>query len=127
MPTRYQLRRVKGYKKPAGVINVARPTKWGNPFNWQEFKATNYPEKRRMAVEWYEKWLNGDFGALYQDERDEILSDIQELTGKNLACWCPLDEPCHADVLLHLANNGVQANAQAPQQVQDWKNSKGIR
>lgn len=28
----------------------------------------------------------------------------QELAGKDLACWCPLDEPCHADVLLELAN-----------------------
>jgi len=27
-----------------------------------------------------------------------------ELAGKNLACWCPLDQPCHADVLLELAN-----------------------
>jgi hypothetical protein len=27
-----------------------------------------------------------------------------ELGGKNLACWCPLDQPCHADVLLELAN-----------------------
>ncbi|MGV6803246.1 MAG: DUF4326 domain-containing protein [Ruegeria sp.] len=26
--------------------------------------------------------------------------------GKDLACWCPLDGPCHADVLLDLANEG---------------------
>jgi len=26
------------------------------------------------------------------------------LRGKNLACWCALDQPCHADVLLELAN-----------------------
>jgi hypothetical protein len=33
------------------------------------------------------------------------LDDIrQELVGKNLACWCPIDQPCHADVLLELAN-----------------------
>jgi hypothetical protein len=30
--------------------------------------------------------------------------DLTELRGKNLACWCPLDQPCHADVLLELAN-----------------------
>jgi len=30
--------------------------------------------------------------------------DIATLRGKNLACWCPLDHPCHADVLLELAN-----------------------
>ena len=29
---------------------------------------------------------------------------IRELRGKNLACWCGLDEPCDADVLLELAN-----------------------
>ena len=28
----------------------------------------------------------------------------RELSGKNLACWCPLNEPCHADVLLEVAN-----------------------
>lgn len=28
-----------------------------------------------------------------------------ELRGKNLACWCALDAPCHADVLLELANS----------------------
>jgi Domain of unknown function (DUF4326) len=28
----------------------------------------------------------------------------QDLGGRDLACWCPLDQPCHADVLLELAN-----------------------
>lgn len=35
---------------------------------------------------------------------DEIRA---ELAGKDLACWCPLDQPCHADVLLELANGGA--------------------
>lgn len=30
--------------------------------------------------------------------------NVAELRGKDLACWCPLDQPCHADVLLELAN-----------------------
>lgn len=30
-----------------------------------------------------------------------------ELAGKDLACWCPLYEPCHADVLLEIANGGA--------------------
>lgn len=29
---------------------------------------------------------------------------LPELRGKNLACWCKADQPCHADVLLELAN-----------------------
>lgn len=37
-----------------------------------------------------------------------IADELHELRGKNLACWCPLDQPCHADILLELAN-GEQA------------------
>jgi hypothetical protein len=33
-----------------------------------------------------------------------ILARLLDLRGKNLACWCRLDQPCHADVLLELAN-----------------------
>lgn len=28
----------------------------------------------------------------------------RELRGRNLVCWCPLDQPCHGDVLLEVAN-----------------------
>jgi hypothetical protein len=35
---------------------------------------------------------------------DEIKT---QLRGKNLACWCSLDQPCHADVLLEIANEKV--------------------
>lgn len=34
---------------------------------------------------------------------------ISELRGKNLACWCPLDAPCHADVLIEFANREPDA------------------
>lgn len=30
--------------------------------------------------------------------------DLAELRGKHLACWCPLSQPCHADVLLAISN-----------------------
>lgn len=30
-----------------------------------------------------------------------------ELAGKDLACWCKIGDPCHADVLLELANGGA--------------------
>ena len=34
------------------------------------------------------------------------LAEIRrELSGRDLACWCPVDQPCHADVLLELANS----------------------
>jgi hypothetical protein len=28
----------------------------------------------------------------------------RELGGRDLVCWCPIDQPCHADVLLEIAN-----------------------
>lgn len=37
-------------------------------------------------------------------ERSAIVDAIPSLRGKNLACWCRLDQACHADVLLELAN-----------------------
>ncbi len=33
-----------------------------------------------------------------------IRRDLPELRGRNLCCWCALDQPCHADVLLEMAN-----------------------
>jgi len=32
----------------------------------------------------------------------------KELAGKNLMCWCPEDQPCHADTLLEIANYDYQ-------------------
>jgi len=33
-----------------------------------------------------------------------VIPDLAPLRGHDLACWCPLDQPCHADILLELAN-----------------------
>jgi hypothetical protein len=42
---------------------------------------------------------------LHLTEHPEIADRARaELRGHDLACWCPLDQPCHADVLLELAN-----------------------
>lgn len=46
-----------------------------------------------------------DLGPPVKAGEAPSLEDIRaELRGKNLACWCPLDQPCHADVLLEIAN-----------------------
>lgn len=39
--------------------------------------------------------------------------DVEELRGKNLACWCKPGTPCHADVLLRLANDSDQRTGRA--------------
>lgn len=109
MPRRIQLRRQKGYRKPSGSVNVARPTPWGNPFK------VNARSDNATAVAMYHLWLSGgipqhNLPMNVNVRRDWILSHLAELRGKDLACWCPLDKPCHADVLLELANKPEAAN-----------------
>jgi len=74
---------------PSGAVYVGRPTRWGNPFPVAE-------HDRAAAVALYRALVAAD---------PELLAAVRaELTGRPLACWCPLDVPCHADVLLDLAN-----------------------
>ncbi len=62
-------------------------------------------ELRGMCVDAFRRWLDGRFQqTLDDDRRTYILGNIEQLRGGNLACWCPLDGPCHAEVLLELAN-----------------------
>lgn len=94
-PRRIQLRRTKGWRLPEGARSVARPTRWGNPFR--------VGHEARDAAEAVELFAlhSGVFG-LYE----LTAADLAPLRGCDLACWCPLDKPCHADVLLELANRG---------------------
>lgn len=94
MPKRVQVRRVKGWRLPAGAVYVGRPTKFGNPF-----RAADLPGGAEEAVRRFEEWL------LRSTEGRNILAAARaELRGKPLACWCRAGEPCHADVLLRLVN-----------------------
>jgi hypothetical protein len=36
--------------------------------------------------------------------------DLSPLAGKNLACFCAPGQPCHADVLLEIANQPPKGN-----------------
>ena len=115
VPVRIQRRRTKGFNLQAAspnglpVVYVGRGTKWGNPYKGEEGAATM---TRQMLVYDYRAWLAGKPRHLLGIERKErpSASDIRmALRGKNLACWCPLSQPCHADVLLELANAEVGA------------------
>lgn len=86
---------------PAGAVYVGRPTKWGNPFLIAQ------PSDRAAAVDCYRRWLAGEAGlGPPAAEGRTLAAAVHELRGKDLVCWCPLDQPCHADVLLELANGG---------------------
>jgi len=117
MAKRVQRQRTKGWRMPEGAIYVGRPSKWGNPY-----RAVAKPDGTWMPTD--------DNGVMYDGygpfrSRDAALADcvrlfeeleigyhllsdrgavVAELAGRDLACWCPLDQPCHADVLLEFAN-----------------------
>lgn len=47
--------------------------------------------------------------AIQVGEPPSLKEIRDELGGRDLVCWCPLDQPCHADVLLELANGDDDA------------------
>src|ERR1043166_280319 len=103
-PTRIQLSRKKGWRMPANTVRVARPSRWGNPFKVGKVKCT-HPDCEpgshgevtpAEAVRAFRDWLTGMLRI-----EPKFLAPLR---GKNLACWCKLGEPCHADVLLEIAN-----------------------
>ena len=98
MPQRIQRKRTKGWKMPANTVYVGRPTKYGNNFKIGD---KDIMENRPMNADDVVKYF--DWSLAYAP--DEMLSEWRaELNGKDLACWCNIDDPCHADVLLRLAN-----------------------
>lgn len=98
-PKRIQRKRTKGWKMPKNTVYVGRPSKWGNPFK-VKMDEGNKPKNKMLPV----------LAALwtYKNHLGKLMKagkiDITELKGKNLACWCKPGEPCHADILLKLAN-----------------------
>jgi hypothetical protein len=97
-PMRIQRKRTRGWKMPANAVYVGRPTRWGNPFAVDSLRGILSVTR---AVEAFESMLR-------ESERDQypVDADIREgLRGKDLACWCRLDQRCHADTLLEIANS----------------------
>ena len=111
MAERIQRKRTKGWRMPPNTVYVGRPGKFGNPYlTWLRTKEEAI-EAYRMGVEgrWDElqRWQAHGFAWMEYHVIPwfkRIRESLPELRGKNLACWCPLDQPCHADVLLELAN-----------------------
>lgn len=98
MPERVQLRRVKGWRLPAGAVKVDRSSVFGNPFVIMEGVTD-----ATFVVAAFRRWLAGEDPS-FPARRAALLHRLPELRGKDLACWCRPGEPCHADVLLEVAN-----------------------
>lgn len=125
-PRRIQRKRTAGWRMPKGAIYVGRPSRWGNPFvlgrygslhrwaGWvvcevgnddhQWGKYPTKPEAVARAVELFE--LHAGPMGNHELDVDEVRT---ALGGRDLACWCPIGEPCHGDWLLHLANPDLPA------------------
>ena len=115
-PQRIKLERRKGFDLQAlsHSLNglpakpVTRPGRWGNPFVISEV-AEQYGlepgEAQRKAIEMYGLWVAGRLDPkLSPGPPPDRAAIIADLGGKNLACWCRIGEPCHADILIGLAN-----------------------
>ena len=88
---------------PPNTVYVGRGSLWGNPF-----KGPNAMRLYRLL--WRRRWkeleeaLGSVIPILYLAcIQNHWRKRLPELRGKNLACWCPLDRPCHADILLRKA------------------------
>ena len=101
MPKRIQCKRTKGWRLPAGAVYVGRPTKWGNPYKIGKSGVVN----AKHATWLFRQAIDRGYAIVNRRPvRVCSLAEIGRLCGKDLACWCPLDQPCHADVLLELAD-----------------------
>jgi len=87
---------------PEGAVYVGRPTKWGNPWPIGEPGMDGEVMPSSLAAIDRYKSAIGQISGVPTSE--EIR---RELAGKDLVCWCPVDQPCHADVLLKIANGAV--------------------
>lgn len=101
-PQRLRLSRAKGARLPAGAVNCARPGKWGNRFKVGEWCHHPITGERLLVVD------RAHAVELHRIETEFWLAQdpdmLAELRGKDLGCWCRLDQPCHVDTYLDLAN-----------------------
>ncbi|QBJ94528.1 DUF4326 domain-containing protein (plasmid) [Streptomyces seoulensis] len=128
-PTRIQRRRTAGWTAPLDAqgrkpVYVGRGSQWGNPWvviktdtgtgwavNWAGHTQQQRPKGLRdfilandqrdahtLAVELFE---------IYVNHRPQLWVAVpKQLAGRDLMCWCAESLPCHAAVLLALANEG---------------------
>jgi hypothetical protein len=114
LPQRIQLSRRKGWRMPVNTVNCARPGRWGNPWRiGQRLIVLSGPSvrakceveiitlTRETAVEFFRRSVSGT--APSPTAARAMIR--RELYGKNLACWCKPGDPCHADILLEIANS----------------------
>jgi hypothetical protein len=120
-PRRIQRKRTAGWRMPEDAVYVGRPGLWGNPF-WVVEKDHGVQLSLTLFGDMARGYWDPSPLAAFSDDEVRDLYDKRAawlkrvgshprdaahlLRGHDLACWCPLDQPCHADVLLEIANGG---------------------
>lgn len=99
-PERIQLRRTKGWRMPANTVKVSRPGPFGNPFRVGD----RSPQNINVVIDAEHAVQLFGMAMESKEEAGTLEAFIAPLRGKDLACWCPIGSPCHADVLLKIAN-----------------------
>ena len=89
--TRIQRKRTRGWRPPEGTKYVGRGTQWGNPYT---ASSSNFP------IESFRIWVDAFLASHGEDDLRKWLKPL--MSARHLSCWCPLDQPCHADVLVEL-------------------------
>ena len=98
-----RVQRTLGTKANSDVIDVGPGTKGANPIKKQDVDALISSEPDIAAAVQARGWKAGAV-ILYRDHLLEANLDPTELQGKDLSCTCKLTDPCHADLLIELAN-----------------------
>jgi Domain of unknown function (DUF4326) len=123
-PQRIRRCRTKGWRMPTDAVYVGRPSRWGNPFRIYHGHSSIGPPWR-VAVETWHHLPEAECRAAYvtstaldpsaavdlyrtvmavrmRDDPERLRGWLKPLVGKDLACWCPTGQACHADILLAL-------------------------
>jgi hypothetical protein len=116
MPVRIQRSRAKGWRMPEGATYVGRPTVFGNPFpvdvygqdgavdRFRRWLVTGMSTYEMSTCSRCDPWSGRSDPPSLVIVRRWLLDELPKLRGRDLACWCAPAHPCHADVLLEIAN-----------------------
>lgn len=96
-----RFRQRRGERLPEGVKSVARPSRWGNPYRLE--READRPD----VLARYRRWL-----AARLDDDPGFLEPLRPASG--LACYCPLDVDCHADIIIEALQSSASPGAPAP-------------
>lgn len=110
-PVRLQLSRRKGFDLRAlslatnglPAVNVTRPHRWHNIYVvTEDFPPGTELPGGKVAVSSRQQAVIS-FREMLEEDPEIVTNAVEELKGKNLACWCQ-DDICHAAVLLEVVN-----------------------